>query len=58
MTRAEYLKDKIDHCTRQATICKKINDIEGVKFYQNAKIGFEKKLNGLTIEQCEEVING
>ena len=56
MTIAEYLKDKIDHCTQQATSYQKRNDIEGVKFYQNAKIGFEKKLNGLTIEQCEEEI--
>ena len=56
MTRAEYLKDKIDHCTQQATLCEKRNDIDGVKFYLNAKAGFEKKLNGLTIEQCEEDI--
>lgn len=53
MTRAEYLKDKIDHCTQQATSCQKRNDIDGVLFYQNAKTGFEKKLNGLTLEQCE-----
>ena len=56
MTRAEYLKDKIDHCTQQATLCKKRNDIDGVKFYLNAKAGFEKKLDSLTIEQCEEDI--
>ena len=56
MTRAEELKDEIDHCTQQATSCQKRNDIDGVLFYKNAKIGFEKKLNGLTIEQCEEEI--
>ena len=56
MTRAEYLKDMIDHCTQQATLCSKRNDIDGVLFYLNAKTGFEKKLNSLTIEQCEEEV--
>ena len=56
MTRAEYLENEIDHCTKKAIECKEANDVDGMKFYLTAKIGFEKRLNKLSLEECEKKI--
>ena len=58
MTRAEYYQKKIDDCIQIATVCKKENDIDKSRFFLNSAKGFKQKLEKLTIEQCDEVING
>ena len=54
MTKYEYLFNKIQECKKLQR--EHVLDTKLRKFYRNARKGFEKRLNEMTVQEAEEEV--